>query len=528
MIRKLLTATIGMAAVSVIAGPVFAKDLVIGIGAALTGVDPHWHNNGQNNSNNSHVFETLMKTDAKGNLIPGLATSWKALSPTKYEVKLRKGVAFHDGSPFSAKDVLFSFDRVGKGVPNSPGAFTGFLKGITDIAAPDDSTVHFTTEKPIPLIFKNIGRIFIVSEKHGKGAKTEDYTTGKANIGTGPYKFGRWVPGASVEYTRNDAYWGGKEPWSKVTFQVMKNDSSRLAALLAGDVDLISAVPTTDIQRLKTDKRLKLWTSPTTRFTMFVPGFIQEPDKTKHFSAKDGSPLKENPFRKLKVRQALNLALDRDVIVERVNQGQAVRARQYLPEGMFGYVKGYDMSVFDPKKAKKLMAEAGYPDGFQVTIHTSNDRIVNAVKTIQTAAQMWTRHLGMKVKVETMPHSVFSKRRGKLELPLYMSSWGNSMQDPMGILNPNVMSYDKKKRTGRANRGRYSNAEVDRLGEMAAVEVDTEKRERLSQQGLKVAMDDVAMMPIVFWVYTWGTKPGISYTPRLDQNTLAMAVREKK
>ena len=129
---------------------------------------------------------------------------------------------------------------------------------------------------------------------------------------------------------------------------------------------------------------------------------------------------------------------------------------------------------------------------------------------------------------DCMPHSVFSKRRGKLELPLYMSSWGNSLQDPMGILNPNVMSYDKKKRTGRANRGRYSNAEVDRIGELAAVEVDAEKRERLSQQGLKIAMDDVAMMPIVFWVFTWGTKPNIVYTPRLDQNTLAMAVREKK
>ncbi len=308
----------------------------------------------------------------------------------------------------------------------------------------------------------------------------------------------------------------------------MKNDSTRLAALLAGDVDIISSVPTTDIKRLKTDKRLKLWTSPTTRFTMFVPGFVQEPDQTKHFSGKDGKPLKENPFRKLKVRQALNLAINRDVIVERVNQGQAVRARQYLPEGMFGYIPGYDMSTYDPKKAKRLMTEAGYPDGFRVTIHTSNDRIVNAVKTIQVVAQMWTRHLNMDMKVETMPHSVFSKRRGKLELPLYMSSWGNSLMDPMGIINPNVMTYNKKKRTGRANRGRYSNAEVDRLGEMAGVEVDPEKREDLAMKALKIAMDEVAMMPLVFWVFTWGTKPDLVYTPRLDQYTLAMSVREKK
>ncbi|MDH3699687.1 MAG: ABC transporter substrate-binding protein [Alphaproteobacteria bacterium] len=528
MNRKILFATVVAAAVSMSASIVAAKDLVIGLGAVLTGVDPHWHNNGQNNSNAMHVFETLVKTDVKGNLVPSLATSWKALSPTEYELKLRRGVKFHDGTPFTAKDVVFSFDRVIKGVPNSPGSFAGFMKGVTKIEAVDDWTMRFTTKKPIPLIFKNISRIYIISEKNGKGAKTEDYTTGKATIGTGPYKFVRWVPGASVEYVRNDTYWGGKEPWDKVTFKIMKNDSTRLAALLAGDVDIISAVPTTDIKRLKTDKRLKLWTSPTTRFTMFVPGFVQEPDKTKHFSGKDGKPLKENPFRKLKVRQALNLAIDRDVIVERVNQGQAVRARQYLPEGMFGHIPNYDMSTFDPKKAKQLMTEAGYPDGFRVTIHTSNDRIVNAVKTIQVVAQMWTRHLNMEMKVETMPHSVFSKRRGKLELPLYMSSWGNSLMDPMGILNPNVMTYNKKKRTGRANRGRYSNAEVDRYGELSTVEVNAERREDLSMKGLKIAMDEVAMMPLVFWVFSWGTKPDLVYTPRLDQYTLAMSVREKK
>ncbi|MEM9682351.1 MAG: ABC transporter substrate-binding protein [Pseudomonadota bacterium] len=525
--RTILSSAVAVGALA-FAGAVPAAELTVGLAAVHTGMDPHWHNNGQNNANALHTFESLIKLDPQGKLVPGLATSWEAVTPTQIRVKLRKNVKFHDGSPFTAKDVVFSFNRIVKGVPNSPGAFTGFLKGMKEIVAVDDHTVDFIMEKPVPLVFKNIRAIFIVSEKHGKNAKTEDYTTGKAMIGTGPYKFVRWVPGASVEYVRNEDYWGGKEPWEKVTFKVMKNDSSRLAALLAGDVDIISGVPTTDIQRLKTDNRLKLWTSPTTRFTMFVPGFVQEPDKTEHFSAKDGSPLKENPFRNLKVRQAFNLALDRDIIVERVNQGQALRARQFLLEGVDGHIDGYDLSGFDPKKAKQLLTEAGYPDGFRVTIHTSNDRIVNAVKTIQTAAQMWTRHLNMDVKVETMPHSVFSKRRGKLELPLYMSSWGNSLNDGMGVLNPNIMTYDKKKRNGRANRGRYSNAEVDRMGELAATEVDSEKRSKLYEQALKIAMDEVVMMPLVFWVYSWGTKPDITYVPRLDQATLATAVRKAK
>lgn len=501
----------------------FARDLVIGLAAGLTGVDPHWHNNGQNNSNASHVFETLMVIDAKGNLKPGLAKSWKALTPTKHELKLRTDVKFHDGTPFTAKDVVASFNRVIKGIPNTPGAFTTFTSGMTKITAVGDDTVHIETKGPMPLFNKNVSRIFIISEKRAS-APTEDYTTGKAMIGTGPYKFVKWTPGVSVEFVRNDDYWRGKEPWEKVTFKVLKNDSSRLAALLAGDVDMVSGVPTTDIARVESNEAIKLWTGPTSRMTMFVPGFVQD-ETSPHFSAKDGTPLKENPFRKLKVRQALSLAIDRDVIVERVNQGQAVRARQYLPEGMTGYIDGYDASVFDPKKAKQLLTEAGYPDGFRVTIHTSNDRIVNAVKTIQTVAQYWTRHLGMDIKVDTMPHAVFSKRRGKLELPMYMSSWGNSILDPMGVLNPLLMTYDKKKRNGPSNRGRYSNPEVDRVAEAASVEVDPEKYDQLTSEALKVAMDDVAMMPIVFWVFSWGTKADLTYIPRLDQHTLAMAVR---
>jgi peptide/nickel transport system substrate-binding protein len=526
IMRRSILRVAAVAAALVLSTPLSAKELVIGLAADLTGVDPHWHNHGQNSSNATHVFDTLLALDAKGTLIPGLATAWKPLGPTRHELKLRQGVKFHDGAPFTARDVVASFERVIKGIPNTPGAFTTFTAGITAIRAVGDDTVVFETEGPMPLIYKNISRIFIISEKQA-AAPTEDYTTGKAMIGTGPYKFVRWTPGVSLEYVRNDASWRGQEPWDKVTFKIMKNDSSRLAALLAGDVDIISGVPTNDIERVEKNPAIKLWSGPTSRFTMFVPGFAQGPD-SEHFSAKDGSPLKENPFRNAKVRQALNLAIDRDVIVQRVNQGQAVRARQFLPEGMTGYIPGYDASVFDPKKAKQLMVEAGYPDGFRVNIHTSNDRIVNAVKTIQTVAQMWTRHLAMDVKVETMPHAVFSKRRGKRELPMYMSSWGNGILDPMGVINPLLMTFDKAKGNGASNRSGYSNPELDKLGELAAVEVDPEKYEELCRKALKIGMDDLAMMPVVFWVFTWGTKANLTYIPRLDQATQAMAVREKK
>lgn len=520
--RRLTTLALG-AVLSLGAATSVAEELKIALASVHTGIDPHYHNNGQNNSSARHVFESLTKISAKGRLEPGLAKSWRWLPDGTLEFDLREGVRFHDGTPLRASDVVFSFQRILDGVPNSPGAFNGFLQGVTGMEAVSDTRLHLKTDAPQPLLPLNLVNLYIVSEKHGKGAATNDYTTGKAMIGTGPYKFESWVPGVSLVFTRNDEYWGGAEPWEKVTLQIMSNEASRLASLLAGDTDVIAGVPTNDMERLKGEDGIRLWSSPTTRYTMLVPGFVQGPD-SEHFSAKDGSPLKANPFHDIRVRKALSLAIDREVIRDRVNAGQAVIARQLMPEGLTGYIPEYDMTAYDLEEAKRLLAEAGYPDGFKLTVHTSNDRIVNAVRTVQVVGQMWSR-LGLDVTIDTMPHSVFSKRRGALELPMYLSSWGNSLGDPAGVLVSPLMTYDKEKGQGAANRGRYSNPELDRLALESAVEVDDAKREALQQQALKIAYDDYAQIPLVWWVYTWGTRADLSYEPRLDQATLAMAVR---
>ncbi len=521
--RRILLSTAATLMAASVAMSASAADLVMGQGANITGIDPHWHRHAGNNSVAGHVFESLATRNAKAEMVPVLATKWEPTGEAEWTYTLRKGVTFHNGQPFTAEDVKCSFERVKAGVPNNPGGFSGFTKGIERIEVKDPHTVVFHTKGPYPILYLDAAGIFIIPCDIAKTKTTEDFTRGPAMIGTGPYEFVEWIPGQHLKFKAFANYWGGKEPWNNVTIRFMTNAPARLAALLSGDVDVIGQVPTTDIERLKSDNRVKLWSSGTTRVNYVAMGHYDSLP-VEFYSNIDGSPLKENPYKDVRVRKALSLAIDRNVLKDRVNQGQAVIAKTYLVEGSFGQVEGYDMSTYDPAEAKRLLAEAGYPNGFRQTLYTSNDRIVNAVKTVQAMAQMYAR-VGIKTEVETMPHSVFSKRRNKLELPLFMSSWGNSLVDPMGFLPPLILTYNKEKGHGRANRARYSNPEVDRLILESMTKVDPKERDLASQKAMKAAMDDYAMLPLTFWNITYGTRAGLSYEARFDQYLRADHVR---
>lgn len=524
--KKLLSVFLGVALIFILSSDVSAANLIVGQGQSITSVDPHFHDSGGNHSIASHFFETLIGNGPNAEAIPLLATEWKLVGDTAWEFKLRKGVKFHDGSPFTAKDVLFSFQRVIDGVPNSPGPMTGATKGVERIEIKDDHTVVFHTKGPYPLLDIDVRELWIVSEKNGKGATSDDYTRGTAMIGTGPYKFVESIPENYIKMLRNDDYWGKKEPWDAVTIRFIKSGPARVAAMLAGDVDVIDAVPSADIERLKTESRIKLWSSWTTRLNYLLTGESQDKLDPRYFRNADGSPIDSNPFRDQRVRKALSLAIDREVIKDKVFQGNVVTAKQFIPERAYGYVPGYDMSRYDPEEAKRLLAEAGYPKGFQMTLHTSNDRYINAVKVVQALAQMFTR-IGLPTKVETMPHTVFSKRRSNLELPLSYAAWGVPEVHVVGIIAPLLLTYDKEKRLGRSNRGRYSNPEVDRLTLAAMYEIDAEKRKDLYLKAAKTAMDDYALIPLNFWVIDYASKPGIVFEPRYDNQIRAMSARPK-
>src|SRR5436190_5732280 len=245
---------LAVAAVMAASLSVNAQEVKIAVSADVTSVDPHFINLFPNNNIAEHIFDKLVQMDPDSKMIPGLATSWKTVDDKTWEFKLRKGVKFHDGSELTAEDVVFSIDRVPL-VPNSPGPFSAYTKAIVAKEIVDPYTIRLRYASPYPLAPNDLSTIYIVSKKVAANASTEDFNSGKAAIGSGRYKFVRYANGDRVELTRNDAYWGDKPYWQKVTFRIIKNEAARVAALLSGDLDAIEQPPTADLARIKGDPR---------------------------------------------------------------------------------------------------------------------------------------------------------------------------------------------------------------------------------------------------------------------------------
>jgi peptide/nickel transport system substrate-binding protein len=501
------------------------REVSIGLSASVTSMDPHYHNLSPNNALLLHVFEPLIQRDANMKLVPCLATSWKALDDLTWEFKLRPNVRFHDGSPFTAEDVAFTLKRV-PNVPNSPSSFATFTKPIVDVKIVDPHTIIFRTAAPHVLLPSDMASVYIVSKKNGENATTEDYNSGKAAIGTGPYKFAEYVPNQKIVLTANYAYWGGEQPWDKVTFKILTNPAARVAALLSGDVQLIENVPTSDIAQLSKDKRFRVVDKVSNR--VIYVHLQQSTDKSPPYvTDKSGKPLEKNPFRDARVRKALSIAINRDAIDQRIMEGKAVPAGQLLPDFFFGTSKKIKPPKYDPEGAKKLLAQAGYPDGFALTIFGPSNRYINDEKIAQAIAQFYSR-IGIDAKVQTMPASVYFTRATKLEFGYMLLGWGTESGEQGSSLRSLLATHDPSKGMGVTNRARYSNPELDKLIERAMETLDDKKREALIQQAAELAMGDTALIPIHYEVSTWATAAAMRYTPRTDQYTLATGLKSAR
>jgi peptide/nickel transport system substrate-binding protein len=508
-----------------LSGAVAAKELTLGLASEPTSMDPHFHNLGPNNAMATHIFSRLVEQDEKQRLMPGLATSWKPINDTTWEFKLRTDVKFHDGTPFTADDVLFTFERA-PNVEGSPSSFGTYTKGKT-LKKIDDHTVQIITERPYPLMPNDVSTIHIVSKKHGSGAKTEDYNSGKAAVGTGPFKFAEYVPGDRIVLTRNEGYFGDKPEWTKVTFKPIKSGPSRVAALLAGDVDIIEGTPTIDIERLKKDKNLQLSQGVSNRVIyLHMDQFREDSPFAK---GKDGGKIK-NPLLDVRVRKAVSKAINRDLIVERVMEGIAIKAGQLLPEGFFGRSASMSPEPYDPEGAKKLLAEAGYADGFKLTVHGPNDRYINDAKIAEAIGQMLTR-VGIETEVVTMPRSVYFKRAsrggpdGSPEFSFVLVGWGSGTGEPSSPLKSLLATYDKSKGMGAANRGRHSDPDVDKLiGEALATVDDAKRADLLAKATERAIGENQGIIPLHYQVNTWAARKGISYKARTDEKTVAWGV----
>ncbi len=512
------------AAFAVAAPPAAAQELRIAVAADITSMDPHFFNLFPNNNMAEHIFDKLVQMDPDSKMIPGLATSWKTIDPTTWEFKLRKGVKFHDGSELTAEDVAFSIDRVAN-ILNSPGPFTAYTKAITGKEIVDPYTIRFKTAVPHPLMPNDLSTIYIVSKKIATGASTEDFNTGKATIGSGRYKFVKYSSGDRVDLVRNDGYWGDKPYWDKVQFKIIKNESARVAALLSGDVDAIEQPPTADLPRIKADPKFTVTSKISHRVIYF--NFDHLARVSPFITDKAGKPLEKNPLLDIRVRRAISKAINRLAIADRVMEGQAVPSGQLVSERLFGNVPGLKADVYDPAAAKKLLAEAGYPDGFNITIHGPSGRYVNDEKIVQAVAQMLTR-VGINSKVETAPMGPYSGRASKQEFSFHMVGWGASTGEASSPLRSLLATFNRDKGLGAVNWGRYSNVKVDYLIEQALQQVDDENRRTMLQNATKLAMEDLGIMPIHFQFTIWATTKNVAYTPRTDEYTLAFQFRPIK
>ena len=523
-IRKSLACAMAVAAIS-LSPSVEAQTLKIGLGTEPTSIDPHFHNLGPNNQIAQHFFSRLIEQDHKQNLSPGLATSWKALDELTWEFKLRKGVKFHDGSDFNADDVVFSFHRGGNH-PNARSSFGLYTKG-KKIKVVDDYTLHISSEKPYPLMAVDVSNVHIVSSNE-KDKWEGEYNNGNSAHGTGPYKLVKWVKGEVLEMERYDGYHGNKPHWKKIIIKPIKSAPSRLAALLAGDVDFIDQVPTVDIARLKKEPKVQLSQGVSNRIIYLH--LDQHRDNPQYVKTHDGKPVTKNPLKDVRVRRAISKAINRDAIVARVMEGVAIPAGQLLPEGFFGRSSKLKVEKYDPKGAKKLLADAGYPNGFQVTLHGPNNRYINDAKIVEAIAQMLTR-IGIKTTPDTMPKSVFFKRgknRGPekpAEFNFLLVGWGSGTGEPSSPLRSLLGTYNKPKGWGSSNRGLHSNPEMDKVLDEALATVDDTKRAALLAKATEIGVgEDVGIVPLHYQVNTWAAKKGLSYKARTDERTVGYDV----
>jgi len=499
------------------AGAAAASDLRLGISAEPSSLDPHFHNLASNNNIAAHIFETLTKFDSDSMLVPALAESWRLIDDTTWEFKLRKGVKFHDGTELTAEDVIWSLDRPAT-ITNSPGAFTLYTRQIASKQIIDPQTIRIRTASPYPLMLNDLSSIFIVSRNATQGVASADFANGKGVNGTGPFRFVRFNRGERLDLARNDTYWGGKPAWDRVTFRFLSNDPARLAALLAGDVDAIDNVPSADFVKLKSNPNFRVFSKVSHRIIYFT--LDQGRDTTPFVTDKSGKPLPVNPFKDLRVRRAFNKAINREVIADKVMEGLGVPTANLVPSPMFGYNPDLKVEAYDPDGARKLLAEAGYPNGFGLTIHGPNNRYINDDKILQAVAQMLAR-IGIDVKVEAMSLTVFFPRANKKEFTMALAGWGSQTGEVSSPLRSVLATVNPDKGMGTVNFGLYSNAKLDALLDEALRTVDDARRERLLKDAVAIAINDVGLIPLHHQVVTWGARKGVTYIPRTDERTYA-------
>ncbi len=498
-------------------------------GDALT-LDPHAQNEGPTHVLSHQIYEPLILRDGQGKQVPALAESWGITSdPLVWEFKLRRNVTFHDGQPFTVDDVIYSFDRARQ--PTSD--MRTLLSAIEVMVRVDDHTLRIKTRGPNPTFAGNLNNVFIMSaawtEKNKTGrvqdfkAKEETFATRNTN-GTGPFILVSRAPDVATVLKRNDKYWGiGQVPLeiSEVTYVTIKADAARVAALLSGEVDFVQDVPVQDIEKLGTAPNIVINVGPENRAMFF--GLNVGGTELKSSDIKG-----RNPFADKRVRAAINMTINRAAIQRTVMRGQSLPTGTIVPPGVNGYSKALDViPAADPVKAKALMAEAGYADGFSVTLNCSNDRYINDEAICQAVVGQLAA-IGIKVTLNAQSKTVHFPliQKAPPETDFYLLGWGVPTLDSQYIFANLYHTRDQKE--GLWNATRYSNPEIDKQIEALSQQTEFTKRNQSIAQIWKVLADEVIYIPLHIQTLAYAMKADLDIPVDLSNSPKLKFVKVKK
>ena len=478
-------------------------------GDSLT-MDPHAQNEGPTSALAHQIMEPLVMRDMAGTIVPALATEWgpSEANPNVWVFTLREGVTFHDGSAFDSADVKFSLDRAM--TPDSD--YKELLASVKEVRATGPYTVEIETNGPNPIMPNNLTNMFIMDEdwaKANNAVKVQDYEGGEDTFaaknanGTGAYKLVSREPDVKTVLTMNENYWGkGEFPLevTEIIYTPIQNAATRVAALLSGEVDFIQDVPVQDLQRVADTDGLDVRTAPQNRVIFFGMNSGDEDLRNDNVDGK-------NPFADVRVRRAMNMAINRDAIKQVVMRGQSAPAGMIAPPFVNGWNEAMDSSSkTDIDAAKALMAEAGYGDGFSIQLDCPNDRYINDEAICQAAVGMFAQ-IGVTVNLDAKPKAQHFPLINTFETDFYMLGWGVPTYDSEYIFNFLVHSRDEK--YGSWNGTRWGDADIDAKIEALASETDLEKRNGMINEIWQVVQEEALYIPIHHQVLNWGMKSGV-------------------
>ncbi|MVO17945.1 ABC transporter substrate-binding protein [Parasedimentitalea huanghaiensis] len=450
-----------------------------------------------------HLYDPLVKRSGDLSFGPGLAESWENVDDVTWRFKLREGVTFHNGNAFTAADVVYTVNKARESIR------PGLVANIAEITAIDDLTVEFKTPKPYAVLPNDLAELLILDEEYTSA--TGDEQMDLKPMGTGPYMLGEWVKEEKLTLKAFDAYWAGAAKIKNVTFRPITNPATRTAALLTGEVDVIQDLAVRDVDRVKRDDMFNVITRPSLLNVVLA------------MDMRENSPTIEgkNPMTDQRVRQAIAQAVDVQAINKIVMNGLATPSDQFVPASHNGYVDSLsfrDMYPLDVEKAKALMAEAGYADGFTMTLDATNNRYVNDAQIAQALASMLAK-IGVTLELNIMPKSNFW---GYIRVPtenssFIMSGWDVPAGDAGSMYGALFYTRGVKDGYGQVNRGSYSNPEMDALIDKADATPSIDERDGYLQDATKILMADIPMIPVHYEQDIYAARKGVTLEPRVDK-----------